>query len=82
MISMSNPKTENLIPFEIEGEITYLNPNSAEGKALQRMKTAVPEQFWSTHGTIGEEIDVDLLNKRLQERGYSIQVSFQDSSES
>ena len=55
MISMSNPKTENLIPFEVEGEMTYLNPNSAEGKALQRMKTTVPEQFWSTHGTIEEE---------------------------
>jgi hypothetical protein len=32
---MSNPKTENLIPFEIEGEMTYLNPDSAEGKALR-----------------------------------------------
>ena len=81
MISMSNPKTENLIPFEIDGETTDLNPDSAEGKALQRIEQAVPEQFWSTHGTIEEEIDVDLLNKRLRERGYSIQVSFQDSSE-
>jgi len=81
-MSTSNPKSEAGIPFEIEGETTDLNPNSAEGKALQRFEQAVPEQFWLTHGTIGEEIDVDLLNKRLQERGYSIQVSFQDSSES
>jgi len=79
---MSDPKTENLIPFEIEGEMTYLNPDSAEGKALQRIEESIPEEDWSTYGTIGEEVDVDLLNKRLQERGYPIQVSFQNASQS
>ena len=79
---MSDAKTESGIPFEVEGETTYLNPDSAEGKALQRIEESLPERLWSTHGIIGEEIDVKLLNQRLRERGYSIQVSFQDSSES
>jgi len=80
-MSTPNAKTESGIPFEIEGEITYLDPNSAEGKALQRSETLIPEQQWSSYGTIGEEIDVDRLNQRLQQRGYSIQVSFPNSPE-
>ena len=74
MISMSNPKTENLIPFEIEGEMTYLNPDSAEGKALQRIDSVDlddPSQ-WITVVEEGQEIDVDGALKRLRERGYQV----------
>ncbi|HEY9693378.1 MAG TPA: hypothetical protein V6D15_14295 [Oculatellaceae cyanobacterium] len=35
-----------------------------------------------TDGQIGQEINVDAINKRLEERGYKIQLSFESSSES
>jgi len=74
MISMSNPKTENTIPFEIEGEMTYLNPDSAEGKALQRIDSVDPDDptQWITVVEEGQEIDVDGALKRLRERGYQV----------
>ncbi len=34
------------IPFEVEGEVTYLAPDSAEGKALQRIRNPIPEDEW------------------------------------
>ena len=40
---MSDAKTESGIPFEVEGETTYLNANSAEGKALQRINSLDPD---------------------------------------
>jgi hypothetical protein len=42
-MSKSHPKTEPGIPFEIDGETTYLNPNSAEGKALERLDSLDPD---------------------------------------
>ncbi len=48
--------------------------NSAEGKAFQRMKDVDKPTQWTTHGEIGEEIDLDAINKQLRERGYKIQV--------
>ena len=71
---MSDPKTENLIPFEIEGKITYLNPDSAEGKALQRIDSVDPNdpKQWITVVEEGEEIDVDGALTRLRERGYQV----------
>ncbi|WP_246140316.1 hypothetical protein [Euhalothece natronophila] len=71
---MSNPKTENLIPFEIEGEMTYLNPDSAEGKALQRIDSVDlddPTQ-WITVVEEGQEIDDEALDQWLKERGYKV----------
>lgn len=35
-----------------------------------------------TDGQIGQQINVDAINKRLEERGYKIQLSFENSSES
>ncbi|AFZ43503.1 hypothetical protein PCC7418_1304 [Halothece sp. PCC 7418] len=74
MISMSNPKTENLIPFEIEGEMTYLNPDSAEGKALQRIDSLDPDDptQWITVVEEGQEIDDEALDQWLKERGYEV----------
>jgi len=74
MIFMSHTKTENLIPFELEGEITYLNPNSAEGKALQRIDSlnADDSTQWITVVEEGQEIDDEALDQWLKERGYEI----------
>jgi hypothetical protein len=34
---------------------------------------------WISEGEIGEDIDVDAMNKRLKERGYQIQLSFPET---
>jgi hypothetical protein len=34
-----------------------------------------------SEGEIGEDIDVDAMNKRLKERGYQIQLSFPETPE-
>jgi|GEM_PF-3194581 len=69
------------IPFEIDGEVVQLNPNSAEGKAVQRLENIdfEDDRQWITEGEIGTEIDVNAINQRLKERGDKIQVSFTDS---
>ena len=71
---MSNPKTENFIPFEFEGEMTYLNPDSAEGKALQRIDSLDPDDptQWITVVEEGQEIDDEALDQWLKERGYEV----------
>lgn len=71
------------IPFELDGETIYLSPNSAEGKALQRIQDTEPDDSsqWITHGEIGEKVDVEAINERLRQRGYKIQVSFSDAPE-
>jgi len=74
MISMSNPKTENLIPFEIEGEMTYLNPDSAEGKALQRIDSLDPDdpKQWIT---IVDDQDISSEQvKQLKREGWQIKT--------
>ena len=38
--------------------------------------------IWITEGEIKEEINVDAINKRLQERGYQIELSFPETPES
>ena len=48
MAEASNPKTNLGIPFELDGEVTYLSPDSAEGKALQRIHNPIPEEEWIT----------------------------------
>lgn len=65
---------DRLIPFEIEGEITYLSPNSAEGKALQRIEEPIPDQEWMTVVEEGQEVDVEGALERLKKRGYKIKV--------
>lgn len=68
------------IPFEVEGEVTYLAPDSAEGKALQRIRNPIPEDEWWAVGEIGEDIDMETVRERIKQRGYKIQVSSEDSS--
>ena len=76
MTQTSNPG----IPFEVDGEVTYLSPNSAEGKALQRIRNPIPEDEWITVVEIGEDIDMEVVRERIKKRGYKIQVSSKNSS--
>ncbi|MCL1464698.1 hypothetical protein [Argonema galeatum] len=76
MTQTSNPG----IPFEVDGEVTYLSPNSAEGKALQRIRAieAGEDVEWITTIQEGDLIDTEALDNWLTKRGYPIEVS--DSS--
>lgn len=37
MTEASNLEVSPGIPFKVDGEVIYLSPHSAEGKAIQRM---------------------------------------------
>ncbi len=73
--------TKNKIPFEIDGETIYLDPNSAEGKALQRIENLDiddRDQF-----TIlieeGQTVKITEGLQRLKKRGYPIEIPNSDS---
>lgn len=67
-------ENSELIPFEIEGETIYLSPESAEGKALQRIDAinAGEKVEWRTTIRQGDLIDEDDLDRWLTKRGYSL----------
>ncbi|MFM7439650.1 MAG: hypothetical protein ACKO2V_13775, partial [Snowella sp.] len=65
MMQTTNAK----IPLEVEGEVIYLDPNSAEGKALRRIDKPIGEDEWITVGEIGEEIDMEAINEKIKQRG-------------
>ncbi len=50
-------------------------PKSEDVELLESVETI-------TEGEIGQEIDIDAINDRLKERGYQIQLSFENSSKS
>ncbi|PSF39272.1 hypothetical protein C7H19_00330 [Aphanothece hegewaldii CCALA 016] len=65
------------IPLEIDGEIIYLDPNSAEGKALQRIQTINfddPNQF-TTLLEEGQEINIEVITERLRQPVNEFTVS-------
>lgn len=62
------PKHPNLAVAEIH------KPTEEDLELLESVE-------WITEGEIGEEIDVDAINQRLQERGYKIQLSFPETPE-
>ncbi len=77
-------QTDSGIPFEVDGEVIYLSPNSAEGKALQRIEAmeAGEEVGWITvFDPETDTIDEVALDAWLTERGYPV-VQSSDSSES
>lgn len=78
MMQTTNAK----IPLEVEGEVIYLDPNSAEGKALRRIDKPIREDEWITVGEIGEEIDMEAINEKIKQRGHKIQVPSKNSSSS
>jgi len=60
----------------VDGEEIYLDPNSAEGKALQRITNTDiddPTQF-ITLVEEGQEINIEASLDRLIKRGYKIQI--------
>jgi hypothetical protein len=62
------------IPFEMDDKIIYLSPNSAEGKALQRIDNPVPDNEWVVIVEEGQDIDVSGALERLKKRGYKVKV--------
>lgn len=70
------------IPFEVDGKVIHLSPNSAEGKALQRIEAmeAGEDIQWTTHEDSGEPLDVAAANQWLKENGFNAQISFRDTS--
>jgi len=55
-------ETQTGIPDEVDGEIVCLSPNSAEGKAVQRIGNPIPEDKWITVGT-QLSIDIDASDR-------------------
>ena len=61
---MSEPQTEQQ---RLE-ELSYpYHPDSAEGRALRRHREGVSEEDGVTDIEIGEEIDLDAIDRRLAE---------------
>ena len=74
--------TNAKIPLEVEGEAIYLDPNSAEGKALQRIQDFDPDDPNQVIAIVekGQEIDLEAIGERLQQRGYKkIQIPSSNS---
>jgi len=56
---------------------------SREPKELTKEELEFLESsdIWETYGEIGQEIDVDAINRCLKKYGFTHQVSFEDSPE-
>jgi hypothetical protein len=60
------------------------SPNLAEGETQELTEEELEflnSVEWISQGEMGEDIDVDAMNKRLKERGYQIQLSFPETPE-
>ena len=63
----------DFVPFILDGEVTYLSANSAEGKAIRRMSESSFED--DTDWIIVEpddEIDIESMRERIASRGYKL----------
>lgn len=65
------------IPCEVDGEVVYLSPDSAEGKAIQRICNPIPEDEWITVDT-KHSIDIEAVRQRIKQRGIKTKVSTED----
>jgi hypothetical protein len=74
------PETQTGIPCEVDGEFLYLSPNSAEGKALQRLPDIDCPTKWVTLVEEEQEIDIEPGLERLSKRGYKVQIPSPDTS--
>jgi hypothetical protein len=76
MTEITNPQHSPSIPFEVNGEVIYLSPNSAEGKALQRIEAmeAGEEVEWITvfdpDKSVIEVAEVDAWLEELNRTGW------------
>jgi hypothetical protein len=59
-----------LIFDEVDGKQIVINPNSAEGKAIQRSQEPYENIDWITYVEPDEQIDVDDLKSQLRACGY------------
>jgi hypothetical protein len=58
------------------------SPKLAEGETQELTEEELEylnSVEWISEGEIGEDIDIDAMNKRLKERGYQIQLSFPET---
>lgn len=77
LVSQPNGSTLQVspgIPFEVDGGVVYLSPNSAEGKALQRIQDGTEEADLITVVEAGQEIDTEAALTRLKSRGFKVQI--------
>jgi hypothetical protein len=58
--------------IEVDGETIYLNPDSAERKAIQRLKDIDDPEQWITAVDRDEEVDLEDLDKLIKESGYLV----------
>lgn len=80
MAKADNPNTSNQetfgISFEVDREVTYLSPRSAEGKALQRIEAieAGDQVEWITvfdpNESVVDAAEVDAWLEDLNKSGY------------
>lgn len=64
------------ISCEVDGETLYLSTNSAEGKALQRVRNPIPESEWITvFNPETDTLDEAALDAWLTARSYPLQNS-------
>jgi len=71
------------IPLEVEGEVIYLSPNSAEGKALQRveaMKAGAEVEWICIFDPAEDSIDASELDAWLAELNRTGWVTSEESS--
>jgi hypothetical protein len=73
-------ETALTIPDEVWPKSVNL-PKGASPEITPEEKAFIDGIEWVTKREIGEEIDVDAINKTLKELGYEIQISSEDSSE-
>lgn len=59
-----------LIPTEVDGDLVYLSPISAEGKAIQRVDDFNHLDKWVDAVERDEVIDLDDLDRKIRESGY------------
>lgn len=78
MSTTQSQNTDRGIPYEVDGEVIYLDALSAEGKAIERTRNPIPEEEWIAVGEIGSDIDMEAVRERTRQRGYKVQVSSED----
>jgi hypothetical protein len=73
--------TKNKIGYENDGEIMYLDPNSAHGKALRLIENLDINDHDQFTILIEEGQTVNIIKglQRLKKRGYPIEIPNSDS---
>ena len=64
----------DLVPFVLDGQVTYLSADSAEGKAIRRISESSFENDvdWIVVEPDGSPVDLDAIRSRLVSRGYKV----------